>query len=110
MKGLYLGAAILGAVVPYFFFFQHIGESGMSLPAFMAAVFANPAASGFTADLLLSSFVFWAFMFHRNRYAHGPSPIGFILLNLFIGLSCALPAYLFAMEVRRSGRTSEGQT
>ena len=101
MKNLYLAAAIVGAVIPYLFFFQHIGSVGLSLPAFVAAVFANPAASGFAADLLLSSFVFWAFMYHRNRFSHGPNPIGFIALNLLIGLSCALPAYLYAMELGR---------
>ena len=98
MKTLYLVAAVIGAIVPYIFFFQHIGSVGLGLPTFVAAVFANPAASGFTADLLLSSFVFWAFMFHRNRFSHGPNPAGFIVLNLLIGLSCALPAYLYAQE------------
>ena len=61
MKNLYLAAAIIGAVIPYLFFFQHIGSAGLSLPAFVAAVFANSAASGFTADLLISSFV-WLVM------------------------------------------------
>ncbi len=101
MKALYLVAALLGAIVPYVFFFQHIEANGVGLLAFVAAVFATPAASGFTADLLLSSVVFWAFMFHRNRFSHGPSPLGFIALNLLIGLSCALPAYLYAQERQR---------
>jgi hypothetical protein len=101
MKTLYLIAAILGAIVPYLFFLNFIGTSGLDLPGFVAAVFANPAAGGFTADLLLSSFVFWVFMFHRHKYTHGPSPVVFIVLNLLIGLSCALPAYLYAMEGRR---------
>ena len=101
MKYLYLVAAIVGAIVPYIFFFDYIGANGMNLRGFVAAVFVNPAASGFTADLLISSFVFWAFMFHRNRFSHGPNPLGFIVLNLAIGLSCALPAYLYAMETRR---------
>ncbi len=107
MKALYLAAAVVGAIVPYIFFFEHFGMSGVGLPAFVAAVFANPAASGFTSDLLISSFVFWAFMFHRNRFAHGPSPVGFIALNLLIGLSCALPAYLYAMEAQRQPRSQD---
>lgn len=101
MKALYLAAAVVGAIVPYIFFFQHIGSSGFGLAAFVSAVFANPAASGFAADLLLSSFLFWVFMFHRNRFSHGPNPYGFIALNLLIGLSCALPAYLYAQELGR---------
>lgn len=105
MKTLYLGAAIVGAIVPYVFFIEHFGASGLSLAVFVQAVFANPAAGGFTADLLISSFVFWIFAFHRNRYAHGPNPIGFIVLNLLIGLSCALPAYFYAQELGRAKST-----
>lgn len=105
MKSLYLVAAVLGAIVPYVFFFQHIGTNGWDLSSFVAAVFANPAASGFTSDLLISSFIFWAFMFHRNRFSHGPGPLGFIALNLLIGLSCALPAYLYAQERQRKSQS-----
>ncbi len=107
MKALYLVAAIVGAIIPYVFFSQHFGSSGFGQSAFVAAVFANPAASGFTSDLLISSFVFWVFMFHRNRFAHGPNPMGFIVLNLLIGLSCALPAYLYAQELQRQPRSQE---
>ncbi len=107
MKTLYLAAAIVGAIVPYLFFFEHFGANGLNLLTFIAAVFANPAASKFTADLLISSFVFWIFMFHRGQFEHGLNPTVFIVLNLLIGLSCALPAYLYAQELRRSPRTEE---
>lgn len=92
MKAFYLVAAIAGAVVPYLFFIDFFAANGVDLPAFISALFANGAAGGFTADLLISSVVFWVWMFRRD----GPSPLLFIVLNLTIGLSCALPAYLFA--------------
>jgi hypothetical protein len=92
MKNLYLILAILGAVVPYLFFFQFFAELGMDLPAFVGALFANGAAGGFTADLLITSLVFWTYIFRRKE---GPTPWPFVLLNLTIGLSCALPAYLY---------------
>ena len=98
MKNIYLALAIIGAVVPYVFFAQHFGQAGFDIVTFSKAVFANPAASGFTADLFISSFVFWLVMMVRRRSASGPSPILFIVLNLTIGLSCALPAYLYANE------------
>jgi hypothetical protein len=101
MKRFYLVAAIVGAIVPYVFFIQYMGAEGMSVSGFLAAIFANSAASGIAADALIASVVFWAFMIHRNRYSHGPSPLIFVALNLMIGLSCALPAYLFAQELGR---------
>ena len=100
MKRLYLMLAIAGTVVPYAFFIQHFSSEGLSLAGFAAALFANPAAGGFTADLLLTSLVFWVFMFQQHKRGRGRSPILFIALNLTIGLSCALPAYLYVRERR----------
>jgi hypothetical protein len=98
-KKLYLGLAFAGAIVPYIYFIQHFADVGFGLGDFTSALFANPAAGGFTADLFITSFVFWIAMFHRRSLGKGPKPLLFIILNLTIGLSCALPAYLAANEV-----------
>lgn len=98
MKKSYLSLAIIGAIVPYIFFFQFIQTEGINIPAFINSLFVNGAASGFSADLLLSSFIFWLFMFRQMKETDGPKPYLFIVLNLAIGLSCALPAYLYARE------------
>lgn len=98
MKKIYLVLAIVGAIVPYVFFFQFLQIEGFNLPAFVDALFVNGAAAGFSADLLFTSFVFWLFMFTQQKRAKGPGPYLFIFLNLTIGLSCALPAYLYARE------------
>jgi hypothetical protein len=97
-KNCYLMLAVAGAILPYLFFVQHFADAGLDFAAFLSAVFANGAASGFTADLLISSLVFWIAMFHRKSLGKGPKPLLFIILNLAIGLSCALPAYLYANE------------
>ena len=96
MKSLYLVFAILGAVIPLAFFVNFFGTAGH--PDFVSALFVNGAAGGFAADLLISSFVFWVFMWSRR--AAGPSPWPFVIINLAIGLSCALPAYLY-FDARR---------
>ena len=98
MKKLYLFLTIIGAIVPYVFFFQFIQAEGLNIPAFISALFVNGAAGGFSADLLLSSCIFWLFMFRQVKESDGPKPHLFIVLNLTIGLCCALPAYLYARE------------
>lgn len=98
MKKLFLILAVIGAILPYLFFIQHISNEGLSPSKLTAAVFANSAAGAFTTDLLLSSEIFWIFMFLERSRAKGSNPLLFILLNCFIGLSCALPAYLYARE------------
>lgn len=92
---IYLGLAILGAVIPFVFFLNFAALEGMNIRAFLAALFANGAVGGFTADLIISSLVFWVFMFANKN---GPKPFLFVLLNCLIGLSCALPAYFWANE------------
>lgn len=98
MKKVYLVLALLGAIVPYIFFFQFIQVEGVDILAFVSALFVNGAAAGFTADLVLSSFVFWIFMFRQAKDSSGPKPLLFIILNITIGLCCALPAYLYARD------------
>ena len=97
-KKLYQLLAIGGAIVPYIFFIQHFADAGFSLAEFTGALFVNGAAGGFTADLLITSLVFWIFMFQRAGQGDAPKPLWFIVINLTIGLSCALPAYLYASE------------
>lgn len=98
MKNIYLIAAIIGAIIPCLFFIQYIQLNGINLLAFISALFVNGAAGGFSADLLISSFVFWIFMYQQWKVSNAPKPWLFILLNLGIGLSCALPAYLYIIE------------
>jgi len=103
---IYLILAIVGAVVPYLFFIQHFGAAGFGLIDFISALFVNSATSGFTSDLVISSLVFWIFMYQRRSSGKGPNPAFFILLNLAIGLSCALPAYLYVTANGNSSATT----
>ena len=70
----------------------------MNVARFISALFVNGAAGGFSADLFLASFIFWLFMFQEIKNSNGPKPYVFIVLNLLVGLCCALPAYLYARE------------
>jgi hypothetical protein len=96
IRSLFLLFAIVGGIIPLIFFGQHFASVGFGPVEFVKALFVNPAAGGFTSDLLISSLVFWIIMFYRRTQGRGPKPTLFILLNLFIGLSCALPAYVYA--------------
>lgn len=98
MKNLYLISSILGALIPCVFFSQFYQLNGVNLEKFITDLFVNGAAGGFSADLLITSFVFWIWMFKENKVK---SKWFFIILNLGIGLSCALPAYLFVLEKQK---------
>ena len=40
-------------------------------------------------------------MMHDQKHGDSPNRFGFIALNVTVGLSCALPAYLYA-RIRKS--------
>ena len=103
MKNIYLILAIAGAIVPYIFFVMFFMSHGLAVGDFLAALFANGASGGFTADLLISSLVFWLFIFSQG----GSKLWIYILVNLTIGLSCALPLYLY---VREGARENEAES
>jgi len=96
MKNFYLGAAIVGAIVPYMFFIEFFNAQGLLPSTFAGALFVNGAAGGFTVDLLITSAVFWTYLFSNKETRSWL----YIMVNLTIGLSCALPLYLY-MNARK---------
>jgi hypothetical protein len=91
MKNLYLFAAVIGTVIPYVFFINFFIAEGVVPATFVAGLFANGAAGGFAADIFISSAIFWCYLLHNKVPRIGV----YIFLNLSIGLSCALPLYLY---------------
>ena len=49
LRTVYLFAAIIGAVIPMAFFVSFGAAEGINLVSFVAALFVNGAAGGFTA-------------------------------------------------------------
>lgn len=97
-KGLYLALALLGTVVPWWFFANFFSAEGFNVPLFLKSLFINGAAGGFSADVLISILVFWIWSFYdarKNNIKHwwAVIPAGFC-----VGLSLALPLYLFFRE------------
>lgn len=95
LKKVYLAWAIVGAMLPYLFFLG-VFHGEVLIAGFIPALFVNGPPGGFAVDVLVSSAVFWTYMFSQKA---GPKPALFIVLNLSIGLSCALPAYLYRRQV-----------
>ena len=101
MRPVYLLLAVTGAVLPYTFFVPYFSDSpGMG--EILSTLFSNGLTGGFTADLAIASITFWVFVFHSGVRR----PWLYVLLNLAVGLSCALPAFLFA----RSGEPRDDAT
>ncbi|MCY4182849.1 MAG: DUF2834 domain-containing protein [Gammaproteobacteria bacterium] len=100
LRTVWLLLAIAGAVVPWYWLGGFLAANPFDIGGLLAAGTANDVATGFSFDLVISSLVFWVFMFSRP----GPAPWPFIAINLLVGLSCAFPAYLWAASRRDPGQ------
>jgi len=98
LKQIYFVAFVLGTVIPTYFAVTFMVHNGIDIIGFIDGLFANYASSTFSSDLLLSSFIFWIFMYVDSRNRKVPHVAWFMLLNLCIGLSSALPLYLYFRE------------
>lgn len=98
MRPLYLALAVAGAVLPYVFFVRFLGSADPTLGAFTRQLFATDPAAGFTTDLLVTSAVFWIWSFREARLRGMRRWWAYVVVNLAVGLSCALPLFLYVRE------------
>ncbi|MBL8521266.1 MAG: DUF2834 domain-containing protein [Betaproteobacteria bacterium] len=97
MKRFYLCAALLGAIAPYAVYFGYLtwvpGSSGA-----LSLAWGSPIAAATLADFTISCLVFWPFVFAESRRLGLRAPWLYVLTNVLIGLSFALPAFLYMRE------------
>jgi hypothetical protein len=97
-KNAFLVLAILGFVAPYYFFLQLPVENGFDLPALMQPLFANNFMRGLAMDLTVSVIVFWVYVFIESNNLQMKNPWVYLLATLLVGLSFALPLFLYFRE------------
>ena len=97
-KTIFLILAILGFVAPYFFFVQLPPESALDIPALMQPLFANNFMKGVGMDLTVSVIAFWTFVFVETNRLQMKNPWVYLLATLLVGLSFALPLFLYFRE------------
>ncbi len=97
-KNIYLLLAIIGFLLPYYFFFRFFGEGGFSLSSLVGQLFANNLSAAFVVDLFISIIVFWVYLFAEANRLQMKNTMLYVLATLFVGLSFALPLFLYFRE------------
>ena len=97
-KNLYLVLSILGLVAPYFFLFQFFSITEFNSPIMNASLFANEATTFFAVDLIISIVVFWMWLFAEVKRLQMKNSWLYMLASLAVGLSFALPLFLYFRE------------
>ena len=105
MQWLYLVLAILGTVLPLSQFIPFLIAHGLNLRLFFEQLFQNSASSFFAMDVIVSSLVLWVFVFSEGHRRKMKNLWIYVLCNLLVGVSLALPLFLFFRErVKEFGR------
>lgn len=97
-RNVYLLLAAIGLVVPYWFLLGFVNTNGLNLTALVQQLFANTISTFFAVDLVISVIVFWFFLINEAIKLHMSNWWLYILATLIIGLSFALPLFLYFRE------------
>ena len=105
MKNFYLIAAAIGAVAPFAMYFGYLAYVPGSSSA-LSLAWGNPIAAATLTDFTISCLVFWPFVFVESKKLGIRYWWLFVVTNIFIGLSFALPAFLYLREGRLMSRVA----
>jgi len=98
VKILYLLAAILGAILPLSQLVPFLTTHGLDLKLFFTFLFSNGVSGFFGMDVIVSSLVLWIFVFSEGRRLGMRRLWVYIVCNLAVGVSLALPLFLLFRE------------
>ncbi len=92
---IYLAFAIIGAILPMFYFVRWFNDNTWSLTAMGAAWNVNDATTGLTYDLTIAAVALTVFIIVESRVRRDRLSLIAIPATFCIGVSCGLPLYLF---------------
>ena len=82
MRFLFAGLALVGAIIPLAAFIPWLADNGMAPRLFISAMFANPVATFFSLDVLISAIVVVLFCIAEARAGRLAYPVPPIPGNL----------------------------
>lgn len=94
MRNIYLILCILGFILPYSQLVPFLLANSLDLNLFFQKLFANQISSCFAIDFIITSLVFWTFVFWEGSRLKIRYLWVYVVANLTIGLSFALPLFL----------------
>ena len=95
MRHVYLILAIIGAIVPMYYFVSWFEEHGYDLGAMVEAWNVNDAATGLTYDLTISAVALLVWVIAETARNGRWLNLIAIPATFCIGVSCGLPLYLW---------------
>jgi len=107
MKRFYLIAAIVGTILPLSQLIPFLAQFGLDVSLFFSQLFQNYVSSFFGMDVIISSFILWLFIFSEGKRQQMKNLWVYVVCNLVVGVSLALPLFLYFRE-RKLGVETAG--
>lgn len=98
MQWLYLVTAILGTILPLSQLIPFLTTYGFDIPLFFQQLFQNHVSGFFGMDVIVSSLALWLFVFSEGRRRRMSNLWLYVVCNVALGVSPALPLFLFFRE------------
>src|SRR6266508_2217934 len=99
-KNIYLTLALIGLLAPYYFLFKFLSTNGFNIPLLVQQSLANNISTFFAVDLAISIIIFWIYMITEANKLEMKNRWLYLLASLTVGLSFALPLFLYFRERR----------
>lgn len=107
LQGTYLIFCILGIALPYSQFIPFLLENGLDLQLFFEQLFINRISGFFAMDVLVSSVVLWIFIWFEGSRLKMQNLWVYIASNFLVGVSLALPLFLFMRQRKLEETTTQ---
>ncbi|MCB0485709.1 MAG: DUF2834 domain-containing protein [Flavobacteriaceae bacterium] len=98
IRHIYLLIAVLGTIVPYYYFGKFLLNFGFDLNEFWRQLTENPISLFFTSDVVLSTFAVITLVLTEGKSKGMKNLWIYIVFNLIVGVSLALPAFLYSRQ------------
>ena len=95
MRNVYLILAIIGAIVPMYYFISWFEEFGYDLGAMVEAWNVNDATTALTYDLTIAATALLVWIIAETGRSKAWLNLIAIPATFCIGVSCGLPLYLY---------------
>ena len=110
LKTLYLAFCFVGITLPYWEFVPWVMQHGLNLRLLLAELFANRISAFFGMDVLISAVVLLRFVRVESARLHIRGWWLPVLAVFTVGVSLALPLFLYLRELTLEKRESPDAT
>lgn len=112
-KNIFLLLAVAGTLIPIYFFLPFFLSDEITAANFLGQISESPVAAFFAWDVVISLLVTWGLVMTEGQRLKMKNLWVYLIFGLLVGVSLALPAFLYQREIileKRLGQARAGKS